>query len=125
TDPATGRPADEEEASGARMISLRVRQIEAGMRQAPTTFEHRTTFERAYPELADGVEDVHHSVPQVVQNRYPGRFCRAEVHSLANLRGIPVGRSQLHEELKLRWNMFYRGNPNATRQQILWRGPAR
>lgn len=81
---------------------------------------YRATFFAANPGL-EGQVVVHHAVEQQVLRRYPGLFSEAEIHSLENLRGIPVGsNSSLHlSQIRRSWNAFYRSNASPTRTDIL------
>jgi len=81
---------------------------------------YRAIFFGAYPELKGEVV-VHHAIEQQVLKLYPGRFTAEEINSLENLRGIPKdANSVLHlSEIRMEWNKFYRGNPDATRAQII------
>ena len=74
-----------------------------------TSANYRGTFFKAHPEL-EGKVVVHHRVEQQVLTRYPGRFTKAEIHSLENLRGIPkLANPDLHlSGIRREWNAFYR-----------------
>ncbi len=54
-----------------------------------TSGNYRGTFFAANPGLKGQVV-VHHAVEQAVLNRFPGVVTKSEMHSLENLRGIPV-----------------------------------
>jgi hypothetical protein len=71
--------------------------------------DYRKTFFLANPGL-DGKVWVHHAIPQVVLQKYPGVMTAAEIHAFDNLRGIPNGINRdLHlKELGTEWNKFYR-----------------
>jgi hypothetical protein len=83
--------------------------------------DYRETFFTANPG-ARGRVWVHHAVEwKNIQKRYPGLFTLDELHSLENLRGIPIGaNNRLHlSTIRTEWNSFYRANPATTRQQVL------
>ena len=87
-----------------------------------TTANYKATFFEFHPELAGKVE-VHHAVEQQALTRYPGLLSEEEIHSLENLRGIPLDRSaDLHKsQIRKEWNEFYRNNPatGMTKQKLL------
>jgi hypothetical protein len=82
--------------------------------------DYRSTFFSAYPELEGNVV-VHHAVEQQVLNRFPNVVTKTEIHSLENLRGIPVERNtELHlTKIRKEWSDFYRHNPTPTKQELL------
>src|SRR5207245_11323859 len=86
------------------------------------SLDYRAAFFAKYPELSGKVV-VHHAVEQQALIRYPGLFSEAEIHSVENLRGIPLDlNARLHNSLiKKEWNEFYRLNPAkiATRHKLL------
>jgi hypothetical protein len=81
---------------------------------------YRATFFSAHPDL-EGQVVVHHAVEQQVLKRYSGLFEPSEVHSLENLRGIPiVDNAATHlSAIRRSWNRFYKANPTATREEVL------
>lgn len=85
-----------------------------------TTTDYKKTFFDAYPELINTVV-VHHAIEQDVLNKYPDLFLKYEIHSLENLRGIPIEKNNVLHLSKIRkeWNRFYRKYHNPTREQIL------
>jgi hypothetical protein len=85
----------------------------------PVSKDYRKTFILANPGL-DGKVWVHHAIPQVVLQKYPGVMSAAETHELDNLRGIPNGINRdLHlKELATEWNKFYRENRTATKELL-------
>ncbi len=121
TDPLSGRQSNH---GSARLIGLRVREMDALLRQVPPstrkTHDYAGTFFKAHPELYGRVE-IHHAILQAVLHKYPGRFTSAEIHALPNLRGIPLGRRGIvHDKLiPKQWTLFYRAYPYATREQII------
>ena len=64
---------------------------------------------------------VHHAVEQDVLNKYPGLIKELEMHSLENLRGIPIAiNSEIHlSKIRKMWNKFYKANPNPTKKDLL------
>jgi hypothetical protein len=57
-----------------------------------------------------------------VLRQYPGLFRLEEIHSIENLRGIPVGsvNREIHlSEINSAWNEFYRLRPSPTRDEVL------
>jgi hypothetical protein len=85
-----------------------------------TSDDYRSTFFSEYPELQGNVV-VHHAVEQQALRLYPNTVTSTEIHSLENLRGIPLKlNSELHQSIiRAKWNKFYLENPNASRQQLL------
>lgn len=85
-----------------------------------TTSNYKKTFFKAFPGL-QGKVIVHHAIEQDVLNKYPNLFTKGEIHSLDNLRGIPINDNNILHLSKIRkqWNRFYRNNPNPSKQQIL------
>ncbi len=81
---------------------------------------YRRVFFDAHPDLKGKVV-VHHAIEQNVLDNYPGLFTADELHSLANLRGIPKSNNpKLHlSRIRREWNAFYRAFPNATRDEII------
>jgi hypothetical protein len=90
------------------------------------TNNYRKTFFDAYPDLRGEVV-VHHAVEQSVLRRYPGVVTESQMHSLENLRGIPIDANpRLHlSEIRRLWNTFYKDFPSGvggtppTAQQLL------
>jgi hypothetical protein len=82
-----------------------------------TSTDYRETFFAAHPELRGKVW-VHHAIEQDVLNRYPGVISASEMHSLANLRGVPKEVNSLVHLSQIRkvWNKFYREHPTATKE---------
>jgi RHS repeat-associated protein len=82
--------------------------------------DYRGTFFGENPDL-QGQVVVHHAVEQQVLKRYPGLFDVTEIHSLENLRGIPLeSNNTLHlSQIRRSWNGFYRTNPAPTREDVL------
>ncbi|MEM1323657.1 MAG: hypothetical protein AAGG75_25575 [Bacteroidota bacterium] len=80
---------------------------------------YRLTFKKEFPEVYDNVHQVHHAVPKKVYERYHGIITREELHSIENLRGIPINDSAMHNIITVRWNRFYENLPNFTRQKAL------
>jgi len=80
----------------------------------------RETFRRAYPESKAlvGEGTVHHAIPRQVLRDYPGLVTENEMHSLENLRGIPIWRD--HEEITNEWRVFFNEHPpgSLTREQL-------
>ncbi len=70
--------------------------------------QYRETFFAANPELKGRVV-VHHAVEQQVLDRFPGVVTEAEIHSLENLRGIPLQiNSDVHlSKIRVEMNRFY------------------
>lgn len=64
---------------------------------------------------------VHHAVEQQTLKRFPNAVSPEEIHSLENLRGIPVDKNaSVHlSEIRKVWNDFYRRNLNPTKQDLL------
>ena len=54
-------------------------------------------------------------------HRNTGVVTASEIHSLANLRGIPLAmNSRVHlSQIRKAWNGFYKQFPNPTKQQLL------
>ncbi len=82
--------------------------------------DYRATFFAANPGL-EGRVVVHHAVEQQTLTRFPGVISESELHSLENLRGIPVEiNSDVHlSQIRKSWNQFYRLNSNPTQEQLL------
>jgi RHS repeat-associated protein len=74
-----------------------------------TSTDYSTTFFAANPEL-EGQVVVHHAVEQQVLKKFPGVVSEAEMHSLENLRGIPLEiNSDVHlSKIRIEWNRFYK-----------------
>ena len=74
-----------------------------------TSNDYRATFFAANPEL-QGKVVVHHAVERQVLTRFPGVVTNSELHSLENLRGIPVElNNTLHlSDIRVEWNRFYK-----------------
>lgn len=85
-----------------------------------TTTNYRKTFFDAYPE-AKGKVWVHHAVEQRVLTLYPGSVTLEEIHSLENLRGVPIEvNSRVHlSEIRMIWSAWYKANPRPTKDQLL------
>jgi|GEM_PF-865151 len=89
-----------------------------------TSNAYRATFFAAYPEL-EGQVVVHHAVEQQVLSRFPGVVSKSEIHSLENLRGIPLQlNSELHlSTIRTEWNRFYKlfeaNGTSPTKPQLL------
>jgi hypothetical protein len=82
--------------------------------------DYRTTFSAAHPDV-QGPYWVHHAVEQQALKKYPTTVSAAEIHSVENLRGIPLdinGRIHLSKIRRI-WNEFYRAHPHATREELL------
>jgi len=81
----------------------------------------------AYPNLIGKKIVVHHAIEQQVLHKYPGLFTPQEIHSLDNLRGIPMGRvnNKMHLSLiRKLWKHFYDRYPpgKATKEDFYrWR----
>lgn len=84
--------------------------------------DYRLSFFTSHPQLKGQVV-VHHALEQQTLTRYPGIFSSEEIHSLENLRGIPLNLdSTLHKSiLRKEWDSFYRSTPatQVTRQSLL------
>ena len=71
-------------------------------------------WEGEFPNTVDenGISKVvrHHAVEQQVLTRYPKVVTRKEMHSMANLRGIPKDKnSDIHlSKIRREWNKFYK-----------------
>jgi hypothetical protein len=76
---------------------------------------YQDRFFEAHPETR-GKVIVHHAIEQQVLEKYPGVISESEMHSLENLRGIPLElNSDIHlSQIRMRWNDFYRANPKVT-----------
>jgi len=74
----------------------------------------------AHPEL-EGAVWVHHAVPQRTLLLYPESVTEEEIHSLENLRGIPINvNRELHlSKIARAWNSFYDKHPVASKQELL------
>lgn len=85
-----------------------------------SSFEYRETFLARYPEL-EGKVIVHHAIEQQTLVRYPGVLSEAEMHSLENLRGIPLDLNPtVHlRHIRKEWDDFYRTHPIVTKQTLL------
>jgi len=70
--------------------------------------DYREIFFAAHPELRGKVY-VHHAVEQQVLQKFPGVVTMEEIHSLENLRGIPLDvNSTVHlSQIRVEWNNFY------------------
>ncbi|WP_344836139.1 RHS repeat-associated core domain-containing protein [Kribbella ginsengisoli] len=81
---------------------------------------YRETFFGAHPSLRGKVV-VHHAIEQQVLKRYPNLFSASEIHSLENLRGIPLAKNNtIHlSEIRRSWNAFYRSHASPTREEVL------
>jgi hypothetical protein len=84
------------------------------------SFKYKKTFFNENPTLIGKVV-VHHAVEQQILNRYPGVVSPQEMHSLNNLRGIPIAlNSDIHlSKIRKDWNRFYKNNPNPTKNDII------
>jgi hypothetical protein len=82
--------------------------------------DYRRTFFEAYPHLKGKVV-VHHAVEQRILNKYPHLISEMEMHSLENLRGIPLElNADLHlSKIRRSWDDFYLQYPHPTREQLL------
>jgi hypothetical protein len=71
--------------------------------------DYKSTFFAANPDLKGKVV-VHHAIEQQVMTKYPGVIAVDELHSLENLRGIPLSRnSDIHlSAIRKEWNKFYK-----------------
>lgn len=95
------------------------KRVNAG--ETPQRIEYRQVFFDAHPDLK-GKVFVHHAIEQQVLDLYPGVMTEAEIHSLANLRGIPNDvNNQVHlSDIRKEWNAFYLEHPKSvTKQQLL------
>lgn len=107
-----------------QLLALRERFVTAAGRGATfgraASTDYRATFLAANPEL-EGQVVVHHAVEQQTLTRFPNVVGEAEIHSLENLRGIPISiNSDVHlSQIRRAWNQFYRENPAPTGQQLL------
>ncbi|MGA2404874.1 MAG: hypothetical protein ABSG91_24755, partial [Syntrophobacteraceae bacterium] len=74
-----------------------------------TTNDYRSTFLAKYPELK-GKVFIHHAVEQKVLKKFPGVVSEEEIHSLENLRGIPLDiNTDVHlSQIRIGWNNFYK-----------------
>jgi hypothetical protein len=74
-----------------------------------TSTNYRAVFFDAHPTLRNKVV-VHHAVEKQVLDRFPGTVTESEMHSLENLRGVPVElNSDLHlSKIRTEWNRFYK-----------------
>ena len=81
--------------------------------------DYKATFFEQYPYLK-GKIFVHHAVEQALVKRTK-LFTESELHSIENLRGIPIEKNnQLHLRiLRIEWDNFYRTNLKASREEIL------
>ena len=84
------------------------------------TTNYRKTFFDAYPE-AEGKVWVHHAVEQQVLKLYLGLVNLSELHSLENLRGIPIEiNSEVHlRRIRMIWDRWYLANLHPTKDQLL------
>jgi hypothetical protein len=86
--------------------------------------DYKATFFKANPDL-QGKVVVHHAVEQQVLKKFPGVVTPSEMHSLENLRGIPMEvNGPLHlSEIRVEWNKFYRpfiaNGTSPTKEQLL------
>jgi hypothetical protein len=82
--------------------------------------DYRATFFKANPET-EGSVWVHHAVPQHALKRYPNAFTEEELHSLENLRGIPLERNgEVHlSQIAKEWKAFYTQHRTASKQDLL------
>ena len=73
-----------------------------------TTNDYRSIFFAKYPELK-GKVFVHHAVEQKILTKFPGVVTEGEMHSLENLRGIPLDiNTDVHlSQIRVEWNRFY------------------
>jgi hypothetical protein len=116
----TGQLADESQA-----VLTDLRNGEVGFGEAVRQ-KYATTFFDSYGwELKSEVGQVHHAVEQEVLKMYPGVITEAEMNSLENLRGIPLGPdgNALHQsEIRVLWDQFYSGyvgNHMPTKEELL------
>ncbi len=79
----------------------------ANFGQAATN-HYRSTFFAENPELK-GEVFVHHAVEQKVLTKFPGVVTEGEMHSLENLRGIPLDiNNDIHlSQIRKEWDRFY------------------
>lgn len=85
------------------------------------SIDYRQVFFQANP-ATEGEVVVHHAVEQQVLRRYPGVFTESEMHTLANLRGIPKGEinNRIHlGVIRKLWNRFYKAFPKPTKEQLI------
>ena len=82
--------------------------------------KYREVFFEGNPNI-DGKIVVHHAVEQQVLKNYPSVFTPEEMHSLENLRGIPIQENNvLHLSIIRRaWTDFYKANANPTKEAFL------
>jgi hypothetical protein len=119
--PTEGRPAITVEAPCIRSLGTITAEVvarskvnldalkrgEVGFGEAPR-LDYSKTYRQHYATYNDQIGQVHHAVEQVVLQRYPGVVTESEMHSLRNLRGIPVGGTGMHQsQLRAVWDTFY------------------
>lgn len=76
-------------------------------------------FKNLYEEVADQIGQVHHAVPQSVIHRFPNlNISLDQMHSLENLRGIPVYGTLDHQTITNYWEAFFNANDNPSMQEI-------
>jgi RHS repeat-associated protein len=83
-------------------------------------YDYKKVFFTENPDLKGKVV-VHHGIEQQTLKRYPNLLNETEIHSIDNLRGIPLKlNSDLHlRKIRKEWNNFYRAHPNPTKDQLI------
>ena len=118
-DPASETP--NEQKSEPESLTGKEKTTQPAGKKLRKSNNYRKTFFAAHPELRGKVV-VHHVIEQKVLKWYKGIITESEMHSLANLRGIP---KDINTEVHLRqiyheWKAFYREHPKSvTKEQLL------
>ncbi|MCU0430693.1 MAG: hypothetical protein MUF42_12080 [Cytophagaceae bacterium] len=91
--------------------------------RAPTN-DYIKTWRENFPSLQGGNFNVHHSIEQQVQKKWPNLFDEAEINSFPNLRGISGEiNSDVHlSRIRKEWDKFYDEFPDGvipSKQQVL------
>jgi len=112
-------------AAGGRLpprlpAAMQPRNVPAATFGRAVSKDYRATFIEAHPEL-DGKVWVHHAVPQKALALYPDSVTNEEIHSLENLRGIPLeSNREVHlSRITSEWNAFYNTHRVASKQELL------
>lgn len=85
-----------------------------------TVSTYNSNFKNKFSDIQDKIGEVHHALPQAVQNKYPYfNVTNDQMHSLENLRGIPNDGSLDHTAITNYWLGFYYTNPNASFQEVM------
>ena len=83
-----------------------------------TEATYNPRFKAKFNDISDEVWQVHHAIPKKVKNIY-GLIDDNQLHSLENLRGIPINDQAFHQDITNMWSVWYTANPNFTLQNAM------